>query len=62
MNMSQYVNGFRLDHAARLLRETNDSVTQVMSQSGFLTRSNFYREFQRVYRQTPAQYREGAGA
>lgn len=60
MNMSQYVNGFRLDHAARLLRGSNDSVSQVMSQSGFLTRSNFYREFQRVYQQTPAQYRDGA--
>ncbi|MBM1633786.1 helix-turn-helix transcriptional regulator [Sulfitobacter mediterraneus] len=62
MNMSQYVNGFRLGHAARLLRDTNDSVSQVMSQSGFLTRSNFYREFQRVYQQTPAQYRDEAAA
>jgi len=62
MNMSQYVNGFRLSHAARLLRDTNDSVSQVMSQSGFLTRSNFYREFQRVYQQTPAQYRDEVAA
>ncbi len=57
MNVSQYVNGFRLEHAARLLRETEDSVSKVMSQSGFLTRSNFYREFQRVYGQSPANYR-----
>lgn len=58
MNVSQYVNGFRLDHAARLLIETEDSVAKVMTQSGFLTRSNFYREFQRVYGQSPASYRE----
>jgi AraC-like DNA-binding protein len=60
MNVSQYVNGFRLEHAADLLRETEDSVAKVMSQSGFLTRSNFYREFQRVYGQSPASYREAA--
>ena len=59
MNVSQYVNGFRLSHAAELLRSSDDSVASVMVQSGFLTRSNFYREFQRVYGQTPAAYRQG---
>ena len=57
-NMSQYVNGFRLRHAAELLAQTDQSVTQVMEQSGFLTRSNFYREFQRSYGQSPAAYRQ----
>lgn len=60
INVSQYVNGFRLAHAAKLLRETEGSVSKVMSQSGFLTRSNFYREFQRVYGQSPASYRDSA--
>ena len=60
LNVSQYVNGFRLRHAARLLVETNDPATQIMEKSGFLTRSNFYREFQRVYGQTPVAYRAGA--
>lgn len=60
MNVSQYVNSFRLAHAASLLLETEDSVSKVMTQSGFLTRSNFYREFQRVYGQSPASYREDA--
>lgn len=59
MNVSQYVNGFRLEHAAQLLRDTEDSVAKVMSQSGFLTRSNFYRTFQQVYGQSPASYRAG---
>lgn len=58
MNVSQYVNGFRLAHAADLLRESDDSVAKVMAQSGFLTRSNFYREFQRVHGQSPAAYRQ----
>ena len=58
MNVSQYVNRFRMEHAADLLRGTDESVAKVMAQSGFLTRSNFYREFQRVYGQTPAAYRQ----
>ncbi|WP_375265471.1 helix-turn-helix domain-containing protein, partial [Planktotalea sp.] len=57
MNVSQYVNQFRMEHAADLLRGTDESVAQVMEQSGFLTRSNFYREFQRVYGCSPAAYR-----
>lgn len=57
MNVSQYVNSFRLEHAATLLRDSAEPVTQVMSQSGFLTRSNFYKEFQRIYGQSPASYR-----
>jgi len=57
MNVSQYVNSFRLEHAAGLLRDSSDSVIEIMSASGFLTRSNFYREFQRVYGQTPSEFR-----
>ncbi len=57
INVSQFVNGFRLAHAADLLRGTDDSVARIMAQSGFLTRSNFYREFTRVYGMSPAQYR-----
>lgn len=58
MNISQYVNGFRLDHAASLLRTSQISVTDIATQSGFLTRSNFYREFQRRYGKSPAAYRQ----
>ncbi|WP_377192926.1 helix-turn-helix domain-containing protein [Ruegeria meonggei] len=56
-NMSQYVNEFRLAHAARLLTETDESVANIAAQSGFLARSNFYRAFQRVYGQSPIEYR-----
>lgn len=57
MNVSQYVNGFRVAHAARLLDESRLSVTKIAQASGFLTRSNFYREFQRLHDQSPASYR-----
>ncbi|MEM8656564.1 MAG: AraC family transcriptional regulator [Pseudomonadota bacterium] len=60
MNVSQYVNEFRLAHAARLLVEDRASVTKISAQSGFLTRSNFYREFQRVYGQSPTEYRNAS--
>ena len=56
-NMSQYVNAFRLTYAVQLLVETNESVTKIATQSGFMTRSNFYREFQRAYEQSPTEYR-----
>jgi len=58
LNVSQYVNNFRLTHAAGLLTSTDESVAAVMDQSGFLTRSNFYREFQRVYGMSPAAFRD----
>lgn len=58
MNVSQYVNGFRLTHAAHLLATTDLPVTQVTEQSGFLTRSNFYREFERVFAMSPTAYRK----
>jgi AraC-like DNA-binding protein len=56
--VSQYVNGFRVEHAARLLRDTDTSVAKIMEQSGFLTRSNFYREFQKRYDEAPAAFRQ----
>lgn len=58
MNVSQYVNGFRLTHAAHLLATTDLTVTQVTQASGFLTRSNFYREFERVFAMSPTAYRK----
>ncbi|MDP5219897.1 AraC family transcriptional regulator [Ruegeria sp. 2205SS24-7] len=57
LNMSQYVNRFRLQHAAHLLSDTEESVTSIATQSGFMARSNFYREFQRVFGQTPVEFR-----
>ncbi|MEM9229645.1 MAG: AraC family transcriptional regulator [Pseudomonadota bacterium] len=58
MNVSQYVNQHRLQHAADLLANGNESVTKIAEQSGFMTRSNFYREFRRVHGQSPSEYRK----
>ena len=57
-NVSQYVNGFRIGEACRLLADTEMSVTQAMLQSGFQTKSNFNREFLRVTGLSPVAWRQ----
>ncbi|TDK35328.1 AraC family transcriptional regulator [Rhizobium deserti] len=57
LNVSQFVNNRRVAEACRLLVEQKSTVTQVMLDAGFSTKSNFNREFRRVMGKTPAQYR-----
>jgi AraC-like DNA-binding protein len=57
-NVSQYVNEFRIAEACRLLVETEKSVTEIMLEVGFQTKSNFNREFRRVTDMAPIQWRE----
>ncbi|PWV98769.1 AraC family transcriptional regulator [Hoeflea marina] len=65
-NVSQLVNGYRIEEAKRLLRETDMVVTAVMFESGFQTKSNFNREFLRAVGMSPSDFRRsgsaGAGA
>ncbi len=56
-NVSQWVNGFRIDEAKRLLATTDLPVTAVMLDSGFQTKSNFNREFRRLTGMSPGDYR-----
>lgn len=58
VNVSQYINSFRLDEACRLLAETNLSVTEIHLQAGFQTKSNFNREFRRRFGQSPSEWRQ----
>lgn len=60
LNVSQFVNNRRIAEACRLLRESEATVTQVMLDAGFSTKSNFNREFRRVTGKSPAQYRAAA--
>jgi AraC-like DNA-binding protein len=57
-SVSQFVNHLRVEEAARLLTTTDAPATQVMEKAGFLTRSNFYREFQKRYGMPPGDYRK----
>jgi AraC-like DNA-binding protein len=57
INVSQYVNEFRIDDACRRLAETDESITQIMFEVGFHTKSNFNREFLRVTGKSPSAWR-----
>ncbi|MGE9553525.1 helix-turn-helix domain-containing protein, partial [Erwinia amylovora] len=59
-NVSQWINGFRIDFAQQLLRNTALPVTEVMLEAGFVTKSNFHREFLRISGITPTDYRRTA--
>ncbi|MGL4490931.1 MAG: helix-turn-helix domain-containing protein [Rhizobiaceae bacterium] len=56
-NVSQYINDIRIMEACRLLKDSDLSVTQVIYESGFQTKSNFNREFTRVTGKTPRDWR-----
>ncbi|MFC3799706.1 helix-turn-helix transcriptional regulator [Cohnella sp. GCM10012308] len=57
MSVGDYVNAVRLEHAKRLLVETNSSVNSVMEQTGFSNQSNFFRLFKRHFGATPKELR-----
>lgn len=57
-NVSQYVNEYRISEACTLLSDTDKSVTEIMFDVGFQTKSNFNREFRRVTDTSPLQWRE----
>lgn len=63
VSVSQYVNDLRIREAQRLLTETELPVTRVMMEAGFLTKSNFNREFRRMAGTSPSAWRrERAGS
>ncbi|WP_132959319.1 helix-turn-helix domain-containing protein [Rhizobium sp. BK251] len=60
MSVSQYVNAFRIRHACDALAATDHPVTRVMFDSGFISKSNFNREFARVTGESPTEFRRRA--
>jgi AraC-like DNA-binding protein len=57
MNVSQYVNGFRVAEAQTLLNQTDQPITAILYDVGFQTKSNFNREFRRVTGMSPSEWR-----
>lgn len=57
MSVSNYVNDFRIRAACDQLLASDDPVTRVMFDSGFVSKSNFNREFLRVTRSSPTEFR-----
>lgn len=61
-NISRYINGFRVRHAAILLTSTDLPVTDIMLEVGFQSKSSFNTEFRRLTGHTPSAYkRHGSG-
>ncbi|OUD08251.1 hypothetical protein BVC71_13840 [Marivivens niveibacter] len=61
LNVSQFVNDFRIKGACEMLRQTDANILEVSLAAGFASKSNFNREFQRVMGQTPSAWRKSNG-
>lgn len=55
---TSFVNEVRLNHASKLLLETNKSITEICSDCGFNNLSNFNRQFRRLYDLNPKNLRK----
>lgn len=56
-SITDFLNGYRLRYAVRLLATTNDSIGLIAELSGFSRRS-FYRVFDEEYHTSPSEYRK----
>lgn len=59
ISVSQLVNRRRIADACALLTTTDQSILQISLAAGFLSKSNFNREFTRITGKTPSEYRRG---
>jgi len=57
MSVSQYVNDYRIRAACEALVNTDEPVTRLMFDCGFISKSNFNREFLRVAGTNPTEFR-----
>lgn len=57
MGFCDYVNSIRLNMALKLIEQTNRSITDIGSESGFCTIRTFNRAFKKKFGMSPRQYR-----
>lgn len=57
-NVSQWVNKARINAVCVLLKDESVSVSNAMLDAGFVTKSNFNREFRRIKGCSPSQWRD----
>ncbi|HNL01313.1 MAG TPA: helix-turn-helix domain-containing protein, partial [Leptospiraceae bacterium] len=59
LGFRDYINGFRLEEAARLLiEEPRRSILSILFASGFNSKSSFHKLFQARFHCSPAEYRQ----
>ena len=54
----EYLNGYRIEKATKMLLNTNDSVTDVAYSCGFNDLSYFIKTFKQIKGITPAKFRK----
>ena len=57
-SFNDYLTMVRIQEAARLLKNTRDSVQEVMVSVGIQSESTFYRKFRDIFNLTPQLYRQ----
>ena len=58
---ADFINQYRIRHAARLLATTDDPIGLIIEQSGITNRATFSRLFREHYSMTPSEFRQTAG-
>ena len=59
-NFFEFVNAYRVEHAATALRNSSTSVLEIAMNAGFNSKSAFYTAFKRHKSMTPSEYRTHA--
>ena len=54
----QFLNAYRLEVSGNLLRDTDQSVTEIAERCGYRHKSHFAKAFSRCYGCTPREYRK----
>lgn len=54
----EYLLQYRLHQAEQLLRQTDETILQIATESGFYDNCDFCRQFRRHFQQSPRQYRQ----
>lgn len=57
-NFSHFVNEIRIGHACKQLMKDNFSISYVCSESGFNNMANFNKQFKKIVKQTPNQFKQ----
>jgi AraC-like DNA-binding protein len=61
-SISRVVNEYRIEHAKQALLNTDETITHILMNAGFQTKSNFNREFSRIAGVTPSAFRKQSAA
>lgn len=58
IRFTDYINSLRIEEARRLLKNTEENITDISASVGFDTTRTFNRAFQRAYGMSPSEYRK----